>query len=188
MYFYFPGAAGALLGSDKACKCEYGWGARDFDVGDSRCQASCGDSILAYGVEQCDPGVIRPFEAGCDARCNLQSGYYWRYTIDMGSLQAGQATPICGDGLVVGNEECDFGVYPNTADWRSSRMPLLWTSSRIGDYFPPRDLWHQVPLPTYTAAIDTGCSNACRLEKGYVLRASDNMPVNHTPYHRSLFF
>jgi cysteine-rich repeat protein len=64
---------------------------------------SCGDRIRA-GPELCDDGNSVNGD-GCSSTCALEPG--WTCT----STPCGLSTcsPVCGDGRVVGNEQCDAG-------------------------------------------------------------------------------
>jgi fibro-slime domain-containing protein len=60
----------------------------------------CGDGKISAGVETCDDGNTTPGD-GCDAMCQVEKG--WSCPV-AGEL----CTPICGDGIIVGDEECEF--------------------------------------------------------------------------------
>jgi fibro-slime domain-containing protein len=60
----------------------------------------CGDGKISAGIETCDDGNTTPGD-GCDASCKTEMG--WDCEV-AGEL----CTPHCGDGLIVGDEECEF--------------------------------------------------------------------------------
>src|SRR5690606_7826353 len=57
----------------------------------------CGDGVVDTG-EGCDDGNDEDGD-GCTATCTVEEG--WTCTGAQG------CTPICGDGLILGDEECD---------------------------------------------------------------------------------
>jgi cysteine-rich repeat protein len=84
----------------------------------STCTAICGDGLI-LGAEACDDGCGSPGGAfpggcgstggafpapgdGCDASCQIEIGWGC-------SGQPSACTPICGDGLILGDETCDDG-------------------------------------------------------------------------------
>ncbi|MCA9515865.1 MAG: DUF4215 domain-containing protein, partial [Myxococcales bacterium] len=78
-------------------------GPADFDlVGrDSTCGASCGDGVVAVGVEACDDHNTRDGD-GCSAVCAVEPGW------DCGA--GGVAcVAVCGDGALASVEGCDDG-------------------------------------------------------------------------------
>ena len=62
--------------------------------------AKCGDAKISPGIETCDDGNTNPKD-GCDATCKLEPG--WDCEV-AGEL----CVPHCGDGMIVGDEECEF--------------------------------------------------------------------------------
>ncbi len=60
----------------------------------------CGDGKISAGVETCDDGNVKP-DDGCDATCKIETG--WDCEV-AGELCAAH----CGDGIIVGDEECEF--------------------------------------------------------------------------------
>ncbi len=82
------GSAGGTLGCTADCR---------FDM--SGCSALCGNSVIETG-EVCDDGNADP-DDGCSAACTVEDG--WTCTDANPSL----CSPNCGDGLLVGPEECD---------------------------------------------------------------------------------
>ena len=66
---------------DSHCKLLSGW------KWQGGCKAICGDGVV-LGKEECDPAGD-----GCNDQCRLKTGWKWSQN---------KATPICGDGLLVG--------------------------------------------------------------------------------------
>ena len=84
--------------------------------GTGSCQSICGDGLL-LGDEQCDDGNRSPAD-GCSRDCNVEFGYSCDYSQspedagnpDAGISELGQlCAPIYGDGVALGDEECDTG-------------------------------------------------------------------------------
>lgn len=72
------------------------------------CQpARCGDGHLWAGVETCDAGDASPND-GCGADCQIEAGWSC-------SGLPSVCTPICGDGVIVGDEECDSANFNGLA-------------------------------------------------------------------------
>ena len=71
--------------------------------------------------EECDTGPQNISSSpGCNATCQVQPGYH----CDGGSLLAPDAClPQCGDGLAVGDEECDDGNWDNGDGCSEDCMP-----------------------------------------------------------------
>lgn len=113
-------------GCSASCQIEVGYTCDPFHS----CAPNCGDGLVV-GTEECDPGVAGG--PSCSSTCTLTVCGDWTTespeTCDDGNtdpgdgcsdvcaVEAGYAcppsatcTPICGDGLVVGSEECDPGV------------------------------------------------------------------------------
>ncbi len=63
------------------------------------CQSVCGNGLLET-TEACDDQNTEPGD-GCDAACGQEEG--WDCTAGSPSV----CTPICGDGLIVGDEDCE---------------------------------------------------------------------------------
>lgn len=68
----------------------------------------CGDSQIR-GTEQCDDGNSAPND-GCDASCQIEAGWACPFV----GLKCEAAE--CGDGIAVGNEECEYDVGQTPAD------------------------------------------------------------------------
>ena len=65
----------------------------------------CGDGKIGVG-ETCDDGNVAPGD-GCSDTCQLEAGYAC-------PIPKAACRPVCGDGVVLGREECDDGVDPTT--------------------------------------------------------------------------
>ncbi|MGH7895988.1 MAG: DUF4215 domain-containing protein, partial [Candidatus Binatia bacterium] len=115
------GGLAAADGCDVTCQLEPGWTCAGEP---SSCASVCGDSRVV-GDEQCDDGNTRNGDC-CDASCHFESA--GSPCLDDGDLctsdvcGAGgvcqhefvlELCPVCGDGLVMGDEECEDG---NTAN------------------------------------------------------------------------
>ncbi|CAD8171155.1 unnamed protein product [Paramecium pentaurelia] len=79
------------------------------------CQPICGDGIVT-GNEQCDDGndfdndeCISCYQK-CEQQCtNCFQGFCYECDIEGWTLYQNQCIPICGDQLIIGNEQCDDG-------------------------------------------------------------------------------
>lgn len=76
----------------------------------SICAPVCGDGYRKTPTESCDDGNFAKGD-GCSDACLIETGYACSKPLD---AQGAPITsmpdickPICGDGLVKGNEECD---------------------------------------------------------------------------------
>lgn len=65
------------------------------------CGHRCGDGLLDI-AEDCDDGDNAALD-GCDDRCRIEDG--WSCT----SVSPAVCTPICGDGQILGEENCEGG-------------------------------------------------------------------------------
>ena len=103
------GNTAALDGCGPTCAPEPGWacvavpGAAGTPASpESRCDATCGDGVLAVGAETCDDGDTEAGD-GC-AECRIERG--WACPV----VGAACVPVACGDGLrAVGGEACDDG-------------------------------------------------------------------------------
>lgn len=69
-----------------------------------RCVAArCGDSVVTVSFEECDDGGNVSAD-GCTADCRVETGF---------DCRTGACLPICGDGILVGDEECDLADSNN---------------------------------------------------------------------------
>ncbi|CAD8125624.1 unnamed protein product [Paramecium sonneborni] len=78
------------------------------------CATFCGDGVTIQPYEQCDDGNITPYdgchycEFQCEQLCTLcELGICYECNQLGWIIQNNQCTPFCGDGLVVGYEQCD---------------------------------------------------------------------------------
>ena len=135
----------------------------------------CGDGLLQEGEgETCDDGNSNS-EDGCSASCETEVGY-----ICQGSPSI--CTPICGDGLEVGNEECDDG-NTETESCEYNLLECLVCAE---------DCTEQDGQITYCGdgilqagegeACDDentnnqdGCSATCEVEEGYLCQGSPSV-------------
>jgi len=60
----------------------------------------CGDGKISAGAETCDDANIKPGD-GCDATCQQEPGFTC-------AVVAAPCESKCGDGILVGKEECEF--------------------------------------------------------------------------------
>ena len=90
------------------------------------CVEECGNSLISE-TEQCEDGNTDDFD-GCSSECQKESG--WTHTTTkVDGLDVTVATPICGDGVIVGPELCDDrflhcqpGCMESIPDWTCSLM------------------------------------------------------------------
>ena len=71
----------------------------------SVCNTVCGDGLLIAPEESCDDGTNFNIGNGCSSTC-LSSLTGWNCT-GGSNISATICLPICGDGLIIGNETCD---------------------------------------------------------------------------------
>lgn len=95
-------------GCSSTCHVEKGWFCElNFDTGLDDCYELCGDGLIFYRTPQtqCDDGNDIDGD-GCSSFCIVEDGY----TCAGGTgTVADKCTPICGDGMVHGNESCEDG-------------------------------------------------------------------------------
>jgi len=90
-----PSMSGDGCSSD--CQLEEGW---NCSSPGTPCTSECGDEEIAFPRETCDDGNFDNND-GCSSTCQLEVGWY---------LCGDELSTKCGDGLVVGDEECDQGA------------------------------------------------------------------------------
>ena len=90
-------------GCDGDCRDEIGWNCPDAG---GVCTAVCGDFVVR-GAEACDDGNTNP-EDGCDEDCQREDAWTCP-TVGFTVTVGGVCSPVCGDGLVRGDEVCDDG-------------------------------------------------------------------------------
>jgi cysteine-rich repeat protein/parallel beta-helix repeat protein len=136
------------------------------------CNAICGDGIFfnaRYGrqsqkgyvaAEECEDGNIVSGD-GCSADCKPEAGFncnldgrdpsnsYWK---------AQRCEPVCGDGIQLGDEQCDDGNREN-GDGCSSQCRSESTNI-CGDGFKSGD----EQCDDGNNIVGDGCTNNCRLE------------------------
>jgi hypothetical protein len=83
------------------CGCQSGF---KLNSDKRNCDVVCGDGILKYPQEECD-FVYSPF--GCNTNCTVKPGYH---------CDLKGCSPICGDQIVVPEEECDGSIIGCTND------------------------------------------------------------------------
>ncbi len=129
------GYTSGTLTCDSAC---------GFDV--SACVSECGNGQLEIG-EVCDDGNAGPGD-GCDL-CGIEAG--WSCTTDSPSV----CTPLCGDGMVLGDEECD-GVNLNSQTCNTRGFPggVISCTQTCRFDFSTCNRWSQVEVGyDHTCAI-----------------------------------
>lgn len=120
---------------------------------------ACGDGIR-ISTEECDDGNYN-YGDGCSRHCLLEAG--WQCSdvhVDQTEVTTA-CTNICGDGRVVGNEQCDNG-YQNS----DSAADACRTNCRLascGDGFVDNN---EQCDDGNTFGTD-GCSSACAVETGW---------------------
>jgi cysteine-rich repeat protein len=88
-------------GCSKTCRVEYGYVCSG--SGWNACSSTCGDGkkVGNNEKEECDDGPAnRASGDGCSSTCRIEFGYEC-------PVENVQCNPICGDGFIKGNEQCD---------------------------------------------------------------------------------
>jgi fibro-slime domain-containing protein len=152
-------------GCTETCLLEAGWVC---PTPGQPCQYTvfCGDGKIGVG-ETCDDGNLAAGD-GCSATCQLEAGYAC-------PVPKAACRPICGDGVVLGREECDDGVDPTTQAPvgqdgcnETCHLEAGWVClpgeacrpTVCGDYYPEgSEQCDDGNLLPYD-----GCSKACTLE------------------------
>lgn len=129
----------------------------------TNCSAICGDGIVSTPYEECDDFNDVPGD-GCSSICGIETGFSCFNT---------SCHPICGDGLVMGNETCD--VLSDGCDascqvergYKCTSNPNT-CSTICGDgiVLKPEECDDQ-----NTRDFD-GCSSTCTVEPGYTCSES----------------
>ncbi|CAD8105195.1 unnamed protein product [Paramecium sonneborni] len=80
----------------------------------NQCGPYCGDGIIIQEYEQCDDGNYEPYDGcfecqyQCEELCTLcENGICYECSQLGWTIKQNQCIPFCGDGLIVGNEQCD---------------------------------------------------------------------------------
>jgi cysteine-rich repeat protein len=103
-------------GCSSLCAAERGW-----DCSGARCVPICGDRELV-GDETCDDGNVQA-DDGCNG-CALERGWSCGRSYYSGYTVSENCGPVCGDGLVRGDEECDdHNVVANDGCSNGCRLP-----------------------------------------------------------------
>ena len=106
------------LPGDVQCTCREGTEGDPFDT----CEPICGDGLVVS--ELCDDGNLEDAD-GCSAECTVEDGFE---CTDAPSI----CTPLCGNGRIDGDEECDDGTG------NSDDGPCL-TDCTVADVDPDTD-------------------------------------------------
>jgi uncharacterized repeat protein (TIGR01451 family) len=149
------GGTAAFDGCSASCALEPGWSCADPSPGpdgsvgnpDTACTSSCGDGMVALGVEACDDGAAVPLD-GCSEACAVEYG--WTCSEPGGG--ASVCTAACGDGKVaVGAEACDDGDAASLDGCSASCvLEVGWDCVDDGP-----------GVPGTPAAPDTTCASTC---------------------------
>jgi cysteine-rich repeat protein len=95
----------------KTCKTNKGYTCIGMTGSSNQCQNVCGDGVTVP-PEKCDPGntALTRSALGCSSTCTILEGYQCKLTTAVSnlSLPVSDCSPVCGDGLVVEPEECDW--------------------------------------------------------------------------------
>ena len=81
-------------GCSSICQVEFGFECDPTSL-PSICSAICGDGLILNGFETCDDGNANSGD-GCSNTCQLEIGF-----------TCNTCSPVCGDGIIVADEECD---------------------------------------------------------------------------------
>ena len=71
------------------------------------CSTICGDGKVA-GAEGCDDGNVEDGD-GCSAACAVEAGFSCTDATCESLSSESLCMEVCGDGIVLGNETCDYG-------------------------------------------------------------------------------
>ncbi|CAD8065646.1 unnamed protein product [Paramecium sonneborni] len=100
-----------LCESGKCLDCTFGWKLNT----QNRCETFCGDGYVIPQYEDCDDGNLLPYDGcyECNYQCvefctNCQKGICLECDVLLGwQISDFKCIPICGDGMVLGYEQCD---------------------------------------------------------------------------------
>lgn len=147
------------------------------------CTAKCGNHVLDQG-EQCDDGN-RTNGDGCSSSCTAETGYLCTnapYTQAGPPLSASTCAPVCGDGVMLGGEQCDDSNTAN-GDGCSSSCKLeqgfvcagtpTQCRTSCGDGIQAGS----EQCDDGNTANGDGCSSSCQLEQGYACTGKVCAPV-----------
>lgn len=119
--------------------------------------------------EVCDNGNM----PGCSSNCLQDKGYLCTAVVG----QASQCSPICGDGIVVGDEKCDNGMNVGCKNYNCKKPDDGFTCT--GGSSTSSSTCSGVcgdGIKTATEQCDNnnqlGCSTGCRPDKGYTCTGS----------------
>jgi cysteine-rich repeat protein len=87
-------------GCNSSCSVEPGFNCTGVP---SVCAATCGDGVIAAGVEACDDGGTLSGD-GCSATCTIEPGFQCT-----GQPSVCQVSQVCGNGIIEAAEACDDG-------------------------------------------------------------------------------
>ena len=170
-------------GCSSTCTKEIGWDCTDTTCRQTSCTAICGDG-LKVGIEACDDGNNTYSGDGCSAVCTVDCGYTCSTNDGVDGASTCVATS-CGDGVVVGSEECDDSDLASEDGcssscvidfgWKCSNpvcgpSTCLWQTGNeaCGDGFT---LGGEEGTLNFCDDGDTtpgdGCSAECQIECGY---------------------
>jgi cysteine-rich repeat protein len=108
---------------------ESGWRCR---VPGTPCTPICGDGIRK-GSEECDDGNTLSGD-GCSSTCRIETDLVCQ-PVDAGNACDGGVPPVCGDGMVSPDEECDDGSDPKTDPHNDDHAyGGCTTKCRLGSY------------------------------------------------------
>ena len=103
------GNVGNMDGCSLFCSVECGFDCSEAPTRVSVCAPSCGDGVWSYYLEDCDDGNTINGD-GCSSTCMVEDG--WATTGSFCGSSGSHA--VCGDGRVVGGEECDGEEWCST--------------------------------------------------------------------------
>jgi len=165
-------------GCNKFCKIEHDWTCRAASGTYSLC-ARCGDFVVSLD-ETCDDGNTIDGD-GCNSVCGVEKG--WVCERIRGTL----CDPIHGDGMVVGNEQCDMGNMTGISPGCSSESQIL-PGFYCKTSFPFSSTCWSVcgdAKKSSTEACDDGnidngdgCSSSCSIESGWTCYVSCDSSLN----------
>eukprot|EP00658_Telonema_sp_P-2_P043148 TRINITY_DN3109_c0_g1_i2.p1 TRINITY_DN3109_c0_g1~~TRINITY_DN3109_c0_g1_i2.p1 ORF type:complete len:399 (-),score=66.20 TRINITY_DN3109_c0_g1_i2:1570-2766(-) len=172
-------------GCSSQCEVELGWECSGVP---SSCSGVCGDARVASSTEKCDDGNTQDGD-GCSGNCTLVepgwrcgSDQSWEHRRHLTELLkqptafpglAGGCEPMCGDKLVVGDEECDDGnSQPGDGCGPDCKIEQGWAVGHQGKCCHLIECGDGIPdsgeeCDDGNQQSGDGCTHQCQVEWGF---------------------